>query len=88
MSVWTIVLTSIYEQPKGLTLMSLPVATIERVIKSAGVPRVAGSATNMIIAQAESYITDLAKKSYAYAKHAGRNTLKDTDVKAALGLVD
>ena len=68
--------------------MSLPVATIERVIRGAGVERISLDATNEIIKHTETYITNLAKKSYAFTKHAGRNTLKDGDVKAALGLGD
>ena len=66
--------------------MVLPIATTERVIREAGVARISEDATKMIINEAESYIKSLAVKSYSYATHAGRNTLKDIDVKAALGI--
>ena len=66
--------------------MTLPIITTERVIREAGVARISEDATKLIIAEAETYIKNVATKSYTYATHAGRNTLKDIDVKAALGI--
>ena len=66
--------------------MTLPIATTERIIREAGVSRISSEATKLIIDNAESYIKSLATKSYAYSTHAGRNTLKDVDVMAALGI--
>ena len=65
--------------------MTLPIATTERVIREAGVERISSAATKLIIDNTEAYIKSLAAKSYTYATHAGRNTLKDVDVLAALG---
>ena len=66
--------------------MVLPIATTERVIREAGVARISEEATKLIISEAESHIKSVASKAYTYATHAGRNTLKDIDVKAALGI--
>jgi DNA-binding protein len=68
-------------------MSNLPTATIERIIRSAGIPRVSNDATALIIPEVEKFIKDLATKAYGYTTHAGRNTLKDIDVEAALGLV-
>jgi len=75
-----------YIELKGHIIMTLPIATTERVIREAGVSRISSEATKLIIDSAESYIKSLATRSYSYATHAGRNTLKDSDVRAALGI--
>ena len=65
--------------------MTLPVATVERIIREAGVERVSSSATKAMIDAAESFIKVKSSQAYSYTKHAGRNTLKDVDIAAALG---
>ena len=65
--------------------MTLPVATVERIIREAGVERVSSSATKAMIDASEAYIKSISTKAYSYTQHAGRNTLKDVDVAAALG---
>ena len=65
--------------------MTIPIATTERIIRDAGIPRISSDATKLIVTSAETHIKDIATKAYAYAQHAGRSTLKEVDVKAALG---
>ena len=64
--------------------MTLPVATVERIIREAGVERVSSSATKAMINASEAYIKAISSKAYSYTQHAGRNTLKDVDILAAL----
>ena len=66
--------------------MTLPIATIERVIRESGVERVSSGATKAMIDATETYIKTLSTKAYSYTQHAGRNTLKDVDIQAALGI--
>ena len=67
-------------------IMTLPIATVERIAKEGtGVKRISKSGTLAIIENAESYIKSLTSKASGYATHAGRSTLKDIDVWAALG---
>jgi histone H3/H4 len=65
---------------------TLPLASVERIIKEAGIPRVSSDATRVIIEHAINEIKKVATTSYALTQHAGRNTLKDIDVNAALSL--
>lgn len=59
----------------------LPNTTVARIVKGIGTDvRVSEAAVNMIGAKAEEYIEELARKALEYANHAGRKTIKETDV--------
>ena len=62
---------------------ALPVASVERIIREAGVSRIGSDATKLIIESAVTHIKTEATKAYTLAQHAGRNTLKAVDVEAA-----
>lgn len=64
--------------------MSLPHATIERVVKEAGIPRVSSAATKLLSAATEEYLKKMALRAYTYTQNSGRNTLKDKDVAVVL----
>ena len=66
--------------------MTLPVATVEGIVRSAGVNRISSDATAVIIEQTEKYIKDVSAKAFVYTQHAGRSTLKGVDVEATLGI--
>lgn len=61
----------------------LPIASVERIIKSAGIARISSEATKAIIESAVAHIKTEATKAYTLSQHAGRNTLKAIDVEAA-----
>ena len=64
--------------------MTLPIATVERIAKEAGIPRISEKATIALIDSAESHIKSVATKAYTYTQHAGRNTLKAEDIAAVI----
>lgn len=64
--------------------MTLPLATVERIAKEAGIPRISSSATKALIDSAEAHIKSVAIKAYTYTQHAGRNTLKGEDIEAVI----
>ena len=62
---------------------ALPIASVERIIKSAGIARISNEATKALIESAVAHIKTEAAKAYTLSQHAGRNTLKAIDVEAA-----
>jgi len=64
--------------------MTLPIATVERIVKEAGIERISSGATKALIDSAENHIKSVATNAYTYTKHAGRNTLKAEDVAAVI----
>lgn len=64
--------------PKALTL-----APLERVLKKAGAQRVSKEALEEFAGVLEDYVTRLSVEANALAKHAGRKTITDDDVKLA-----
>lgn len=62
---------------------ALPIASVERIIREAGVSRIGQDATKLIIESAVNHIKTESTKAYTFAQHAGRNTLKAVDVEAA-----
>ena len=67
-------------------IMELPIAPVERIVKSAGIERISINATKALIDDAETYIASKAKKAYTLAQHTGRKTLREEDVIAASSL--
>lgn len=64
--------------PKVLTL-----APLERILKKAGAGRVSKEALEEFGDVLENYITRLSMEANLLAKHAGRKTITDEDIKMA-----
>jgi histone H3/H4 len=58
-------------------------AAVERIIKNAGADRVSADATETLAGLMEEYGTFLAREAKKMADHAGRKTLRGTDVRMA-----
>jgi len=66
-----------------VTKKLLPVAAMERILKKAGAPRVSLEAMEELKEVLEEYAEQVAKKALSYSQHAGRRTIKATDIKLA-----
>ena len=64
-------------------MADLPKAAVVRLAKKAGAERVGEDAADALVAKAETYIEEIAKKAYEYAQHAGRKTIKAEDIDLA-----
>ncbi len=64
-------------------MAELAKAPIARLMKKAGAKRVSASAVDKMVELTEEYIEKVAKRAAELAKHAGRVTVQDTDVKLA-----
>jgi histone H3/H4 len=63
--------------------MSLPHAPLERILKKAGAKRVSDEALKEFASILEDKLTKIATEAALLAKHAGRKTITDEDVRAA-----
>ncbi len=76
----------IYKWKKGLRGMadikrSIPLATMERIMKKAGADRVSEGAKEALKQALEDYAEILSEKAWQLAKHAGRKTIKGEDIR-------
>jgi len=61
----------------------LPIAPMSRIIKSAGAKRVSKDAQIFLAEHLEEYAEKVAREAVKYSKHAGRNTVKASDIRLA-----
>lgn len=61
----------------------LPLSPVERLMRSAGAPRVSEDATKALREILEEVAMEISTKAIKIAKHAGRKTLKAEDIKLA-----
>ncbi len=62
----------------------IPLAALEKLLKKAGAERVSVSACVALKEHLEELSADIGKKATTFALHAGRKTLKGSDIKLAL----
>ena len=61
----------------------LPLAAMERILKKAGADRVGEDGKAALRDALEEYSRVIGEKAIRFAKHSGRKTVKDEDVKLA-----
>jgi histone H3/H4 len=64
-------------------MTELPLAPFERILKKAGAKRVSHSALQEFAMVMEERMLKIAKEAALLAKHAGRKTITDEDVRIA-----
>lgn len=65
-------------------MSELPKAPTARIMKNAGAQRVSGEAIDAFVSAIEDYGTSIASKANDLAHHAGRKTIKASDIKLAM----
>ena len=62
----------------------IPLASMERLLKNVGAKRVSESAKKALREALDDYGNRVGLKAIKLAKHAGRTTIRDKDIKLAL----
>lgn len=66
----------------------LPLAPVERVIRSAGADRVSDGASIELAKVLEQFGLEISYEAIELAKHAGRTTVKEEDIRLAVTRVN
>lgn len=64
-------------------MVELPVAAVDRIIRKTGAERVSESAAVALAEELEERAIAIASEAVQLAKHAGRKTVRDKDVRLA-----
>lgn len=65
-------------------MAEIPLAPIQRLIKKAGAHRVGEDAVESLRDYLEKQALDLAKRAVELASHAGRKTVRESDIELAI----
>jgi DNA-binding protein len=65
----------------------LPLAPVERIIRKAGADRVSEGAGVELARVLEDYGIEVSREAITLAKHAGRTTVKDEDIRLAISRI-
>ncbi len=65
----------------------LPLAPVERIIRKAGADRVSEGAGIELARVLEDYGIEVSREAITLAKHAGRTTVKDEDIRLAVARI-
>jgi len=65
------------------TMTELSLSAVERIIKKAGAERISADATETLAVLMEEYGVFLSKEAKKMSDHAGRKTLRGSDIKMA-----
>lgn len=64
-------------------MSELPIAAVDRIIRKAGARRVSESAAKELAEVLEERALEIASEASEYAEHAGRKTVRDSDIRLA-----
>jgi DNA-binding protein len=64
-------------------MTSLPLATVERIMRTAGADRISNDAVEAASEKAETLIKKLTTEAVVLSKHAGRKTVTAEDIELA-----
>lgn len=64
-------------------MTELPVAAVDRIIRKAGARRVSENAARELAEVLEEYALEISNEAAEWAEHAGRKTVRDTDIRKA-----